>query len=132
MTLTKDGCGAVFDVPSQHVKQFIAQCAANSSDEGGADDRPQGQKPPVVSVPTSLPELKEREGFSTGGFGGGGSFGGSGGFGGGDRGARGGRGGFGGRGGGRGGGESGFTMGRSSPGFRGGRGGGRGRGRGGR
>lgn len=142
MTLTKDGMGAVFDVPSQHVSKFIAKCGSESAapdadadgDEEQHDGRPAGQHPPSLSVPTALPELKDREGFGQGGFGGGG-FGG-GGFGSGERGGRGG--GYGGRfaggKGGRGGGGDGegFSRGRSPGGFRGGRGGSRGGGRGGR
>ncbi|WIA11486.1 hypothetical protein OEZ85_011599 [Tetradesmus obliquus] len=134
MTLTKDGMGAVFDVPSQHVSEFIKKCAGKGEDDGEDEGRPAGQNPPTLTVPTSLPELKDREQFGTqggfgggyGGYGGGGYGGGGGGFGG-----RGGnRGGFGGRGGG-----GDFSAGRSPGGFggrggRGGRGGGGGRGRG--
>eukprot|EP00879_Flechtneria_rotunda_P025476 GHRR01027075.1.p1 GENE.GHRR01027075.1~~GHRR01027075.1.p1 ORF type:complete len:253 (+),score=96.28 GHRR01027075.1:171-929(+) len=144
MTLTKDGCGAVFDIPSQHVQEFLAKCGGSSSqpqDDGAAEEQQDGgsqrQKPPTLSAPTSLPELKEREQFGNGGgfSGGDGGFNSSGNawFGGGRGrggfGRGGGRGGFsGGRGSGGDGGSGGFNGGRGSGGFRGGRGGQRGRG----
>jgi ATP-dependent RNA helicase DDX21 len=149
MTLTKDGLGAVFDVPSQHVAEFIKKCGKageNGMEVDGEDEgRPEGQNPPTLTVPTALPELKDREQFGTqGGFGGGGGYGGYGGggggygAGGGGYGGGGGRsGGFGGRGGnrggygGRGGGGGDFSVGRSPGGFGGGRGGRGGRGAGG-
>jgi ATP-dependent RNA helicase DDX21 len=153
MTLTKDGFGAVFDVPSHLASQFIEKCglkAADDNSDGDSDaDGAAPSKDTGLLVPIQLPELVEREGGSSGGFGGGGgswgggggSWGGgggsSGGYGGGrgggfggrggNRGGRGGGGGSGGRGGGDGeGGGRGFGgRGRGSRGF-GGRGGGRG------
>lgn len=94
MSMTKDGNGAVFDVPSNWVDKVV------SSAESLA------RKTFTITVPSSLPELKAREGGS-GGFGGspgGHGGGGGGGYGGGGGGyGRGGGGGYGG-GGGRGGG----------------------------
>lgn len=104
MTLTADGMGAVFDVPTNLKDVFITNCANNDGKAGAK-----------LKVARSLPELKPRpesEG-STGGF--------SGGFGGGRGFGRGGagngygnrNGSFGGRGGGRGGaGGRGFGSGR--------------------
>ena len=124
VTLTEDGCAAVFDVPSQHAELIVAKCGAAPAED---DARAEG-----VALISTLPALKQREDGGGGGFGGGGDGGGYGGGnggrgGGGGYGRGGGGGGYGGRGGGGGGG-------RFSPGGRGGgRGfGGRGGGRGGR
>ncbi|EFN57631.1 hypothetical protein CHLNCDRAFT_20835, partial [Chlorella variabilis] len=100
MTLTADGLGAVFDVPTSLAKEFLAKCGKNEGTRATAH----------LQVATSLPELKEREqqyggggaGFGSpgngfqraGGYGGrGAGYGGRGGS------SGGGRGGFGGRGG---------------------------------
>lgn len=138
MTITKDGYGAVFDVPSHLVTQFIEKCGIKEGDDEGSEaDGEAAEGPPKQTgllVPKSLPELQEREGGSTGGFGGGGG-GYGGGYGGGSSGGYGGGrgGGFGGRGGNRGGrGGGGYGGGgRGDGGDSGGRGFGRGGGRGG-
>ena len=108
MTMTADGQGAVFDVPSGKVQQFMSKCSQTAV--GDAVSRG------YLTVPAALPELKARAGGEASAFGGqmqtGGSgmgyggrgFGGGRGFSGGGRGgsggARGGRGSFGRRGGG--------------------------------
>ena len=104
MTMTADGQGAVFDVSSAKVQQFMAKCSqAAVGDAAGRG---------YLTVPAALPELKARAGgeasafggqMQTGGTGyGGRGYGGGRGFGGGGRGgsggARGGRGSFGRRG----------------------------------
>ncbi|KAL4859742.1 DEAD-box ATP-dependent RNA helicase 7 [Chlorella vulgaris] len=107
VTITADGMGAVFDVPTTLAAEFLAKCGKHD-----------GTRPMAHLVAaTSLPELKEQPQYSSGGFGGspGGYGGGRGGYGGGRGGSSWG-GGRGGGGGGRGG----------SSGGRGGRGGGRG------
>ena len=107
MTLTADGKGAVFDVPTTLSKLFRSKCPM-----GGEGKAPDG---PHLIIPTTLPDVKDRPadfGGSPGGggFGGrggyGGGYGSSGGFGGrssGGFGSRGGSGGWGGAGGSRGG-----------------------------
>ncbi|GAX76678.1 hypothetical protein CEUSTIGMA_g4124.t1 [Chlamydomonas eustigma] len=106
MSLTADGKGAVFDVPCEHVEEFIK----------GAE----GKHGFSILVPTTLPEIKSRtqgtpsNGGRGGGWGGGGRGGFSGGWGG--RGAAGGRNG------------GGFSPGGRGSGVRGFRGRGRGRG----
>ena len=111
MTMTADGQGAVFDVPSGKVPEFMSRCSqAAMGDAAGRG---------YVMVPAALPELKARAGGEASAFGGqmqtgsGSGYGGSGyggrgygggrGFGGGGRagsgGARSGRGSFGRRGG---------------------------------
>jgi ATP-dependent RNA helicase DDX21 len=126
MTLTKDGKGAVFDVPSALAAEILKACkgsGAASSEQEEDEDEDGGSRDEGrirVFAPTALPELVAPAGG--GGYGGGGGFGGGGG--GGGYGGRGG-GGFGGRGGGyggRGGGGGGYG-GRGGGGF-GGRGGG--------
>lgn len=67
MTLTMDGKGAVFDVPTNLKGLFMDKCGADAV--GGAQHA-------HLMVPTALPELKERPpsatggGFGSGGFGG--------------------------------------------------------------
>eukprot|EP00887_Chlorella_sp_A99_P004684 scaffold4.g4684.t1 len=108
MTLTADGKGAVFDVPTSLAKLFLSKCAKGEGSREG----------PHLATPAALPELKERPADSFGSGGGGGGYGGGGrGYGGFSR-------GYGGGGGGRGG----FGRG-GGGGGRGGRGGGGGRGR---
>lgn len=144
MTLTKDGKGAVFDVPSEHVKEFLAKCGGGvdkasppeSEEQQGVNEGgdSEAQSAPKLVVPVSLPELKAREDF--GGNQGYGGYGGNSGYGAGGRGGFGGRGGssYGGRGGGYGsssssGGRGGYYSsggGRGGGRFSGGRGGGRG------
>lgn len=100
MTLTADGKGAIFDVASDQAKTFMAKCGDESSADGH------------LIVPTALPELKQKLGDGSNGYGGqSGGYGGRGGGGGGfsrgsggrggggfGRGGGGGRGSFGGRG----------------------------------
>ncbi|KAG2425695.1 hypothetical protein HXX76_013537 [Chlamydomonas incerta] len=129
MTVTLDGKGAVFDVPSEHVQAFL--------------DAAEGKRGITLTLPSSLPEIKARPveantgGYGGGGYGGGGyggrggGYGGRGGYGSGGRGGSGGYGRGGGGSFGRGGGGGGFGRG-GAGGRGGGRGGfgGRGRGRG--
>lgn len=126
MTLTADGKGAVFDVPSEHLPAFL--------------DAADGKRGISLTVPSALPELKARPAEQGGGggygngYGGGGGYSGGGGYGGGGRGGYGGGrgGGYGGRGAGYGGGRGGSGGRGGGFGGRGGSGGGRfgGRGRG--
>ncbi|KAK9857176.1 hypothetical protein WJX84_009545 [Apatococcus fuscideae] len=108
MTLTLDGTGAVFDVPSETVEDYLKHSAKIESD-------PAKQQYPIISQPSDLPDIKENAASaarSSGGYGGdswsspgggGRSFGGGsrgrGSFGGGGRSFGGGRGGSRGRGG---------------------------------
>ena len=70
LTLTADGKGAVFDVPTHLVEEFLAK--------GGAD-AVGGEGVTHVSRPTELPELKKRDGDGAGGgYGGVGGYGGGG------------------------------------------------------
>jgi ATP-dependent RNA helicase DDX21 len=153
MTLTKDGKGAIFDVPSALAAEILKACKKAAAGVGGGavveedeeDDGSRDEGRIRVFAPTALPELVAPAGgmggggmnggggFGGGGFGGrGGGYGGRGGYGGGGGRGGGGGGGYGGRGGGGGGfggrGGGGFG-GRGGGGFggRGGRGGGRGR-----
>lgn len=61
MTMTADGQGAIFDVPSKKVTEFIKLCGKSAGDDGSNG---------YLMVPSALPELKVRPGGEASAFGG--------------------------------------------------------------
>ena len=62
MTMTADGQGAVFDVSSGKVQQFMAKCSEAAVGDAAARG--------YLTVPAALPELKARAGGEASAFGG--------------------------------------------------------------